>query len=159
MIGRTLFAAALLTAAACSPGGSSSAEANKQETAAETLQPADAAAAAPANASAPAAAAATGQGERRCGWLHNPTPGNWWLADRDGEWILATQGGEPAAGMDEMPDMSTAGWVETNGHYGHGCACLTITHDPGTRRATRIADAEPKPLAQCRSDRRLPAPA
>ena len=21
--------------------------------------------------------------ERRCGWLHNPTPANWWLVDRD----------------------------------------------------------------------------
>jgi hypothetical protein len=23
--------------------------------------------------------------EQRCGWLVNPTPGNWWLIDRQGE--------------------------------------------------------------------------
>ena len=32
--------------------------------------------------------------ENRCGWLVNPTPGNWWLTDRDGTWTLATQGME-----------------------------------------------------------------
>ena len=25
--------------------------------------------------------------ENRCGWLVNPTPGNWWLTDRDGTWF------------------------------------------------------------------------
>lgn len=97
-------------------------------------------------------------GQRRCGWLQNPTPGNWWLDDRDGQWVLATQGREPPPGMDEMPDMSTAGWVETNGHYGYGCACLTIAYDPATEEVTRIADAEPKPLKQCRADKALPRP-
>ena len=38
--------------------------------------------------------------ERRCGWLQNPTPANWWLVDRDGEWILGVQGGYQAPGMD-----------------------------------------------------------
>jgi hypothetical protein len=99
-----------------------------------------------------------GPGERRCGWLMNPTPGNWWLFDGHGEWILATQGSEPVPGMDEVPDMSTAGWVETNGHYGYGCACMTISYDPPTRRVTRVADAKPKPLKQCRADKGLPKP-
>jgi hypothetical protein len=97
-------------------------------------------------------------GERRCGWLSNPTPGNWWLFDGHGEWILATQGGDQAPGFDDMPDMSTAGWVETNGHHGYGCACMTISHDPATRRVTGIAAARPKPLKQCRADRGLPRP-
>ena len=26
--------------------------------------------------------------ERRCGWLSNPTPANYWLSDRDGEWTI-----------------------------------------------------------------------
>jgi hypothetical protein len=99
-----------------------------------------------------------GGGERRCGWLSNPTPGNWWLFDGHGEWILATQGSEPAPGMEDMPDMSIAGWVETNGHYGYGCACMTISYDPATHRVTRIADAKPKPLKQCRADKGLPRP-
>lgn len=161
-IGRSLLAAVLLAAASCSPGGSSSPQADKQETAADTTQAT--VAATPAATSAPAARAAAPsapraeQGERRCGWLSNPTPGNWWLTDSDGEWILATQGGEQARGMDEMPDMSGPGWVETNGHYGYGCACMTIAHDPRTRRVTRIANAEPKPLSQCRADDSLPRP-
>jgi hypothetical protein len=95
---------------------------------------------------------------RRCGWLHNPTPGNWWLTDREGEWILATQGGEEAAGMEEMPDMSALDWKKTNGHYGYGCACLTITADPATRRVIRFKAPTPLRLAQCRSDRALPKP-
>jgi hypothetical protein len=104
---------------------------------------------------APAGRAATA---RRCGWLHNPTPGNWWLIDRDGEWVLATQGGDQAPGLDSMPDMTTAGWAEVNGHYGYGCACATITGDPATRRVERASRFEPRPLRLCRSDPALPPP-
>ena len=96
------------------------------------------------------------QPERRCGWLHNPTPANWWLVDRDGEWLIGAQGGYQAPGMDNMPDMTTRGWVRTNGYYGHGCACMTVETDRRTMRITRIRSATPVPLAQCRSDRRLP---
>jgi hypothetical protein len=101
---------------------------------------------------------AGGPGQRRCGWLMNPTPGNWWLFDGHGEWILGTQGNEPTPGIEDMPDMSTAGWVETNGHYGYGCACMTISFDPATRRVTKVANAKPKPLKQCRADKALPKP-
>ncbi|MFN3498292.1 MAG: DUF4087 domain-containing protein, partial [Pannonibacter indicus] len=34
------------------------------------------------------AAPASAAPENRCGWIVNPTPGNWWLTDRDGDWIL-----------------------------------------------------------------------
>jgi hypothetical protein len=102
--------------------------------------------------------AGTGASVRRCGWLSNPTPGNWWLFDGHGEWILAVQGGYQAAGLDDMPDMTTAGWEEVNRHYGYGCACMTLTVDPATRKVTRIANARPKPLKQCHDDRRLPRP-
>jgi len=94
--------------------------------------------------------------ERRCGWLQNPTPANWWLVDRDGEWILGVQGGYQAPGMDEMPDMSTRGWVRTNGYYGYGCACMRVTTDRRSGRVTRLYSASPVPLRQCRADRRLP---
>jgi uncharacterized protein DUF4087 len=94
--------------------------------------------------------------ERRCGWLQNPTPANWWLIDRDGEWLIGAQGGYQALGMDEMPDMSTAGWVEVNGHHGYGCACMVVTSDRGNWLITRIISARPVPLRQCRADRRLP---
>ncbi len=95
--------------------------------------------------------------ERRCGWLDNPTPANWWLTDRDGEWAIGTQGGPEAPGLDELPDMTTRGWVRTNaGSYGYGCACLDVATDRRTMRITRIAGGRPLPLAQCRRDRALP---
>lgn len=165
MIGRPpalAFAAALLAVPACSSGGSPTA--NEQDAragnAAKTVVATSAGPAkvTPAASPGPTAVAAAAKGERRCGWLINPTPGNWWLVDRDGEWILGTQGGEAADGMDEMPDMTTAGWVETNVHYGHGCACMTITYDAATKRVVRVADASPRPLEQCRADKRLPRP-
>ena len=94
--------------------------------------------------------------ERRCGWLQNSTPANYWLIDRDGEWTLSVQGGYRAPGMDEMRDMTTRGWVEVNGHYGYGCACMTVTTDRQTGRVTRLFSATPLPLRRCRADRRLP---
>jgi hypothetical protein len=104
--------------------------------------------------SAPALAAT----EKRCGWLHNPTPANWWLDDRDGQWILGTQGAEQVPGLDEVPDMSTRGWVKTNGNYGYGCACLSVEIDRRAKRVKRVLSATPLPLKQCRSDKRLPRP-
>jgi len=94
--------------------------------------------------------------QTRCGWLQNPTPANWWLRDRDGEWTLGVQGGYQAPGMDAMPDMASAGWVEVNGHYGYGCACLRVSVDRRSGRVTRLYSARPLPLRQCRADRRLP---
>ena len=150
-----------ILAAGCSPGvgPEQNGQQNLVEPDVETV-PAHAAAAVvpePVAAPGPAAAASPAKGVRRCGWLANPTPANWWLTDAEGQWILATQGADQAPGMDEMPDMSTAGWVETNGHYGYGCACLTITAD-AEGKVTRISDAQPKPLRQCRADRKLPKP-
>ena len=164
--------AVLLAAAGCSPGAApqgnaqearaeaapGTAPANLTDTAAPT--PAIPARAAPPPAApvqAAAAAPAPAKGVRRCGWLSNPTPANWWLTDSQGQWVLGSQGSEQAPGMDDMPDMSTAGWVETNGYYGYGCACMTITADPDGD-VIRIADAKPRPLSLCRADRKLPKP-
>jgi uncharacterized protein DUF4087 len=144
------FAVALAGVSACASEVSPPAEGNQAELEAE-----------PAAQAPPGPAAATSRptsGERRCGWLHNPTPGNWWLLDRDGEWVLGTQGGRQAPGMDEMPDMTRLGWVEVNGHYGYGCACMTLGVDPATRQVMRIDSATPRPLRQCRADPGLPRP-
>jgi hypothetical protein len=104
------------------------------------------------------AAPAQSAPQTRCGWLQNPTPANYWLIDRDGEWTIMVQGGYQAEGWDEMLDMSARGWVETNGHYGYGCACMSVAVDRASHRVTRILSARPVPLRQCRRDRALPQP-
>ncbi|WP_249744797.1 DUF4087 domain-containing protein [Burkholderia pyrrocinia] len=106
-----------------------------------------------------AATEAAAAPEKRCGWLENPTPANWWLVDKDDSWTLSTMGNPPVPGLDEMPDMSTKGWVVTNaGMHGYGCACLDLEIDPHTREVTRIVAARPLPLKRCKADRALPAP-
>ncbi|MGA9581467.1 MAG: DUF4087 domain-containing protein [Allosphingosinicella sp.] len=157
-------AAVLLAAAGCSSGEAPRSDAQEARAEAAAAMPlanaSDSVAPAPAEVPEPpadSAAAKAAKGVRRCGWLSNPTPANWWLTDSEDQWVLGTQGGDQAAGMDEMPDMSTAGWVETNGYYGYGCACMTIASD-ADGKVTRISDAAPKPLKQCRADRKLPKP-
>jgi len=103
-----------------------------------------------------AAAGSRSAPQTRCGWLDNSTPANWLLTDRDGEWLIGSQGGYQAPGLDELPDMTARGWVETNGPHGHGCACMSVTVDAPSRRVTRVFSARPVPLRQCRADRRLP---
>lgn len=96
--------------------------------------------------------------EKRCGWIDNPTPANWWLTDAAGQWIISSQGGYQAPGMDNLPDMSTEGWVETNGYYGYGCGCMQVTTDRKTKRVTRIYSATPIPIKRCTADPKLPRP-
>jgi hypothetical protein len=161
---RLLAASAVaLTVSACSPEAEAPAPGNAQAT--EAVRPTarqasgqNGAAGANATIAAETAARPAAAGARHCGWLHNPTPANWWLVDRDGQWVLGTQGGHQAPGLHDMPDMSAGEWVEVNGHYGYGCACMTITADPATGRVSQVSDATPKPLSQCRSDGKLPSP-
>ena len=94
--------------------------------------------------------------ERRCGWLDNPTPGNWWLTDAHGEWTISTQGGAEARGMERLPDMSGRDWVRTNGSYGFGCACMTAHSRRSAMQIVRIVSATRRPLSACRADRALP---
>lgn len=103
-------------------------------------------------------AAPAPKAERRCGWLDNPSPANLWLKDRDGEWLISQQGGYHAPGVDDLPDMTTKGTVSVNGSYGYSCACMVVTTNRARRLITRIISAQPRPLRQCRSDRRLPRP-
>jgi Protein of unknown function (DUF4087) len=96
--------------------------------------------------------------EKRCGWIVNPTPGNWWLTDPKGDWELGAQGGYQAYGMDNLPDFSTKDWVRTNGDYGYGCACLTVQTDPFAMRVKKVINAVQKPLKQCEADKSLKKP-
>jgi hypothetical protein len=101
-------------------------------------------------AASPAAAA------MRCGWLVNPTPANWWLQDRDAEWILSVQGRGGVPGFDDIPDMSGKGWVVTNGSsYGYGCACIEIEAGAKPGDVRRMGKATPRPLSACRADPKL----
>lgn len=91
--------------------------------------------------------------EMRCGWFSNPTPANASLHDRDAEWIIGVQGGHQADG--DWPNFSPKQWIETNVHYGYGCACLRMVVDHATEKVIRIESAKARPLSVCRRDRAL----
>jgi Protein of unknown function (DUF4087) len=92
--------------------------------------------------------------ERRCGWVVNTTPGNWWLSDAQGEWILSTQGGASVAGMDQMPDLTTRDWISVNGpSYGYACICLNMVSKNG--KVISISNIKQLKLKRCSSDRKL----
>ena len=98
-------------------------------------------------------APAVEQFETRCGWFDNPTPANASLHDRNGEWIISVQGGHQAEG--DWPSFKPGQWVETNGHYGYGCACLRLRVNRETHRVMEIDSARARPLGACRRDRSL----
>ncbi|WP_157791954.1 DUF4087 domain-containing protein [Pseudorhodobacter sp. MZDSW-24AT] len=99
---------------------------------------------------------------KRCGWYANPTPGNHWLTDRDATWTLSTQGGAEVPGWMDLPAEAFAyepgsSWVETNGSYGYGCACITGRFGPATAgEVLRVAQMQPLPLSRCETDPNLP---
>jgi hypothetical protein len=102
-----------------------------------------------ASAVAPAGVAA----ETRCGWFSNPTPANASLHDREAEWIIGVQGGHQAEG--DWPEFGPKQWVETNVHYGYGCACLSVEVDRESHHVLEIKSARARPLSACRRDRAL----
>jgi hypothetical protein len=91
--------------------------------------------------------------ELHCGWFDNPTPYNAWLTDKFGEWTISIQGGYQAEG--DWPDFSAKQWVETNGHYGYGCACINAKVNRRDMKVIEIKNAYAKPLAACRKDKAL----
>ncbi len=91
--------------------------------------------------------------ETRCGWFSNPMPANASLHDRDAEWIIGVQGGYQAEG--DWPEFGPKQWIETNVHYGYGCACLRVRVDRETHRVIEIESAKARPLSACRNDRKL----
>lgn len=104
-----------------------------------------------------AVTAAPAFAENRCGWLNNPTPGNWWLADADGEWTIAVQGNYQAPGMDNISDMQEGQWVAANGNYGYACFCLDVDTD-GQGAITYIYSSRQLRLSKCRRDPALEEP-
>ena len=98
-----------------------------------------------------------GKVENRCGWYSNPTPGNHWIEDKDGEWIIGVQGGFQAEG-DYPPEFSDDQWVNTNGNYGYGCACLRVTVNRQEKQILKVFSASARPLSACRKDPALSEP-
>ena len=93
--------------------------------------------------------------ETRCGWFSNPTPANIWLYDRHGQWTIGVQGSYQLEEDWDWPDFKPRQWVETNGHYGYGCACFRLRVDKESGRVLEIRSARARPLATCRRDRAL----
>ena len=91
--------------------------------------------------------------ETRCGWFSNPTPGNASLYDAEQEWIIGVQGDYQAEG--DWPEFPPKQWVETNVHYGYGCACLRLTVNRETSKVIKIVSGSARPLSACRRDRAL----
>lgn len=96
--------------------------------------------------------------EEHCGWLENPTPGNWWLKDSHGLWIISAQGGPHAEGIEKLLHPAPDRFVAANGQYGYWCACLSGTFDVHAQTMTRVDSARASPLSVCRNDKALPAP-
>jgi uncharacterized protein DUF4087 len=94
----------------------------------------------------------TVRAETRCGWFSNPTPANASLHDREDEWIIGVQGGHQAEG--DWPSFGPKQWVETNGHYGYGCACMKVRVDR-EYHVLEIESARARPLSACRRDKAL----
>lgn len=88
--------------------------------------------------------------ESRCGWFSNPTPANASLYDSEREWIISVQGGYEAEG--DWPDIPEKDWVQTNGNYGYGCACMRVTVNHQAGKVIKIVSSSARPLSACRRD-------
>lgn len=104
--------------------------------------------------------------ENRCGWIQNPTPGNYWLDDGEGSWMMMAQGSDQEpVGMENMPDFSAGDFVKTNGYYGYACTCMKVeTERSGdfgesfVGRITAIYSVKQLPISKCRADKALARP-
>ena len=102
--------------------------------------------------------ASSALGETRCGWIDNPTPGNFWLTDKDGEWTIGVQGGYLAEGIEFIAHPTNSQYVDMNGNYGYWCGCITGQSDSDTKRIARIESSKAKLLKDCLKDENVPKP-
>jgi hypothetical protein len=96
--------------------------------------------------------------ERRCGWVSNPTPGNWWFIDKQAKWIIATRRGRDPVGWEKLPEFGQGTWQSTGGATGMGCACMVVDNKLKPKRITRIHSSTVRPLRICGADMALPRP-
>ncbi len=104
------------------------------------------------------ACAGSALAETRCGYVVNPTPGNYWLTDGQGDWIMTTQGDDRDPGMDQVPDLSEHDYVKTNGAYGYACGCIGGAFDVKSMQVVKIDTFKQKVLSACRKDKKLKVP-
>ena len=105
----------------------------------------------------PAHVGSAADGQLRCGWFDNSSPGNASLFDKDGEWTIAMQGEHQAKGT-WPPKFAPGQLVKTGGaSYGYGCACLKMAVDSAAKQVNEIFSAKGVPLSVCRKDRSIAA--
>ncbi|BES69275.1 hypothetical protein RE428_02930 [Marinobacter nanhaiticus D15-8W] len=90
--------------------------------------------------------------ETRCGWLDNPSPGNYWLSDKDGTWIIARQGAEQAEGVELLTPQRETDFVNMNYGYGYSCACIRVEANHDTQLIEKIYKYKQLSLEQCLDD-------
>jgi uncharacterized protein DUF4087 len=74
------------------------------------------------------------------------------LISLDAEWTIGAQGGYQVERDWDWPAFKEGQWVETNGHYGYGCACMQVRVDRRTKKVLEIKSTRARPLAACRRD-------
>lgn len=92
-----------------------------------------------------------------CGWIDNPTPGNYWITDSVGEWTISAMNGYHAQG-DVAPQDDDNEFVKTNGYYGYYCGCVKATTTDSRahgRRIAKIFSSRVLPLSKCLNDAKL----
>ncbi|ACB54476.1 hypothetical protein cce_5130 [Crocosphaera subtropica ATCC 51142] len=99
--------------------------------------------------------------ERRCGWLFNPTPSNWWLIDANDQWVLSLQGSHQATGV-HIRNFESDEWMYAypggSPSYGYGCACLDVIVDYQTKYILSVENGFYQKLDVCKTDPHLPPP-
>jgi Protein of unknown function (DUF4087) len=95
--------------------------------------------------------AATGPAKLRCGWWDNPTPGNVFFTDRDGDWTFAMQAMYEAEGRFWV-DYKPAEGAPRGASHEHVCVCGRMQLDPDSRLARSVTDLHARPLKACRTD-------
>ncbi|WP_203141921.1 DUF4087 domain-containing protein [Marinobacter mangrovi] len=93
--------------------------------------------------------------EYRCGWLDNPSPGNYWLIDRDAVWVIAEQGGKRAENSEFLTPTDESEFVNMNHGYGYSCACISAETDENHHSVNSIIFYKQLPLIRCNTDRDL----
>ena len=103
--------------------------------------------------------------ETRCGWYHNPGPGNVLLEDADGQWWLSRQGSAPVRGFEEAYTVAFDNRLridyggQVTQRYGFSCACAEGRFDASRSQydsVLSISSLREIPMQRCEGDPKLP---